>query len=116
MLALSSFTFTFTNGNGRALGEQPVETGVVDQLQTEIERIFYVYLNAFESEECIARAMCESGVYAKSYKNKDFYMRLVRIEWYLVYSKCSPIIKTHLESHYMSMKIRILVLLLETLC
>jgi len=59
---------------GRALGA-PAETGMVDQLQGEVERIFYLYLNAFESESCIKRTICETGVYAKEYRNKDFYMR-----------------------------------------
>ncbi|XP_018023484.1 uncharacterized protein LOC108679376 [Hyalella azteca] len=73
LLALSSFTFTFT---GRAMRDN-AEPGIVDQLQGEVERIFYIYLNAFESEACIQRAVCQTGVYASTTKNKDFYFSLV---------------------------------------
>ncbi|KAF2352011.1 hypothetical protein FHG87_017231 [Trinorchestia longiramus] len=73
LLALSSLTFTFT---GRAMRNK-VEPGLVDQLQEEVERFFYIYLNAFESESCIQRAVCQSGVYASSTKNKDFFLSLV---------------------------------------
>ena len=73
LLALSSFTFNFTSG--RAMGAEPAESGLVDQLQTEVERIFYMYLNAFEEESCIKRAVCESGIYAKQYNNKEFYFK-----------------------------------------
>lgn len=73
LLALSSFSFNFTTG--RSLGGDAPE-GIVDQLQGEVERIFYLYLNAFESESCIKRTICESGVYAKEYKNKEFFMSM----------------------------------------
>lgn len=72
LLALSSFTFNFTSG--RSMDSEP---GMVDQLHGEVERIFYIYLNAFESEECIQQALCETGIYAKTFKNKEFYMSMV---------------------------------------
>jgi len=74
LLALSSFTFNFSGG--RSMGTEGVERTVTEQLQDEVERIFYIYLNTFESEGCIKRTICESGVYARNFKSKDFYFNL----------------------------------------
>jgi len=73
LLALSSLTFTFT---GRAMRESN-EPGLVDQLHTEVERIFNVYLNAMESEECVQRAACQTGNYAQTFKHKDMVLSVV---------------------------------------
>jgi len=67
LLALSSLTFTFT---GRAMRESQ-EPGLVDQLHTEVERIFEMYMNSLESESCIQQAVCKAGIYAKSYKHNE---------------------------------------------
>jgi len=73
LLALSSLTFTFT---GRAMRESD-EPSMVDTLHTEVERIFNIYLNAMESEECVQRAVCHSGTYAKEFKHKDMVLSVV---------------------------------------
>ncbi|XP_066941174.1 uncharacterized protein [Macrobrachium rosenbergii] len=73
LLLLSSLTFTLT-GNGRSLTDEP---DLMDQLHTEIERVFYIYLNAFESEQCLQRTICEMGAYSKSFKGKDFVISMI---------------------------------------
>lgn len=73
LLILSSLTFTLTNG--RALSDEPRESSIVDELHDEIERVFYIYLNAFESEQCIQRTICQLGTYAKDFKGKNFVLR-----------------------------------------
>lgn len=71
LLLLSSLTFTLTGG-GRALSDEPQESSFMDQLHDEIERVFYIYLNAFESEQCLQRTICEIGAYSKDFKGKEF--------------------------------------------
>ena len=73
LLILSSLTFTLTNG--RAMSTEPRESSIVDELHDEIERVFYLYLNAFESEQCIQRTICQLGTYAKDFKGKNFVLR-----------------------------------------
>lgn len=73
LLILSSLTFTLTNG--RALSSEPRESSVMDELHDEIERVFYIYLNAFESEQCIQRTICQLGTYAKDFKGKNLVLR-----------------------------------------
>lgn len=75
LLLLSSLTFTLTTG--RALTEEPQEPDLMDQLHSEIERVFYIYLNAFESEQCLQRTICEMGAYSKTFKGKDFVLGMV---------------------------------------
>ncbi|KAK8403648.1 hypothetical protein O3P69_000025 [Scylla paramamosain] len=75
LLILSSLTFTLTNG--RAMSDEPREASIVDELHDEIERVFYLYLNAFESEQCIQRTICQLGTYAKDFKGKNFVLSLV---------------------------------------
>lgn len=72
LLLLSSLTFTLTSGSGRALPEEAQEPDLIGQLHDEIERVFYLYLNAFESEQCLQRTICEMGAYSKDFKGKDF--------------------------------------------
>ncbi|KAK4313148.1 hypothetical protein Pmani_015489 [Petrolisthes manimaculis] len=76
LLLLSSLTFTLTGG-GRALSDEPQESSFMDQLHDEIERVFYIYLNAFESEQCLQRTICEIGAYSKELKGKDFVLDLI---------------------------------------
>lgn len=73
LLILSSLTFTLTNG--RAMSTEAREESVMEQLHDEIERVFYIYLNAFESEQCIQRTICQLGTYAKDFKGKNFVLR-----------------------------------------
>lgn len=73
LIILSSLTFTLTNG--RALSTEPHESTVMEQLHDELERVFYIYLNAFESEQCIQRTICHLGTYAKDFKGKNFVLR-----------------------------------------
>jgi len=76
LLLLSSLTFTLTTG--RALSEETKgEPDLMEQLHTEIERVFYIYLNAFESEQCLQRTICEMGAYSKEFKGKDFVLNMV---------------------------------------
>ncbi|KAK7075937.1 hypothetical protein SK128_004546 [Halocaridina rubra] len=74
LLLLSSLTFTLTTG--RALDDTK-EPDLMEQLHTEIERVFYIYLNAFESEQCLQRTICEMGAYSKSFKGKDFVLGMI---------------------------------------
>jgi len=74
LLALSSLTFTFT---GRAMREGQ-EPGLVEQLHSEVERIFNIYMSAMESEECVQRALCQSGSYAKTFKHKNVIMSVAQ--------------------------------------
>jgi len=76
LLLLSSLTFTLTGG-GRALSDEPQDASFMDSLHDEIERVFYVYLNAFESEQCLQRTICEIGAYSKDFKGKDFVLGLI---------------------------------------
>jgi len=75
LLLLSSLTFTLTTG--RAMSEEKQEPQLMDQLHDEIEHLFYAYLKSFESEECIARTVCEMGKYSKGMKGKDFVLGMV---------------------------------------
>lgn len=75
LLLLSSLTFTLTTG--RALSTETQEPALMDQLHDEIERVFYIYLNAFESEQCLQRTICEMGAYSKDLKGKDFVLGYV---------------------------------------
>lgn len=75
LLLLSSLTFTLTTG--RALSTETQEPALMDQLHDEIERVFYIYLNAFESEQCLQRTICEMGAYSKDLKGKDFVLGLL---------------------------------------
>ncbi|KAK8744497.1 hypothetical protein OTU49_000836, partial [Cherax quadricarinatus] len=75
LLGLSSLTFTLTTQ--RALTDGPNESDFVTQLHDEIERVFYIYLNAIENEECIKRTICEIGVYSKDLKGKDIVLGLI---------------------------------------
>jgi len=75
LLLLSSLTFTLTTG--RALESEKQEPTLVDQLHDEIERVFYIYLNAFENEQCLQRTICEMGAYSNDFKGKDFVLGLI---------------------------------------
>ncbi|XP_045615303.1 uncharacterized protein [Procambarus clarkii] len=75
LLLLSSLTFTLTTQ--RALSDAPQEPDFMAQLHDEIERVFYIYLNAFESEQCLQRTICEMGAYSKDFKGKDMVLGLV---------------------------------------
>ena len=70
LLVLSSLSFTVGR---RSLGSETDE--VMDKLHREIENAFYIYWNAFESEHCVERLVCESGVYAKDIKGNKFILR-----------------------------------------
>ncbi|KAG7156304.1 hypothetical protein Hamer_G006030 [Homarus americanus] len=71
LLLLSSLTFTLTGNTGR----EATDSDIMGQLHDEIERVFYVYLNAFENEQCLQRTICEMGAYSKDIKGKDFVLR-----------------------------------------
>jgi len=75
LLLLSSLTFTLTTG--RAMSDEKQEPQLMDQLHDEIERVFYAYLKAFESEECIRKTVCEMGAYSKALKGKEFVLGFV---------------------------------------
>jgi len=75
LLLLSSLTFTLTTG--RSLEGEAQEPALMDQLHDEIERVFYIYLNAFENEQCLQRTICRMGAYSKELKGKDFVLGLV---------------------------------------
>jgi len=75
LLLLSSLTFTLTTG--RAMSDEKQEPALMDQLHDEIERVFYAYLKAFESEECIKRTVCEMGAYSKGLKGGEFVLGFV---------------------------------------
>ena len=72
LLALSSLSFSINGGRNLQ------EDDVMVKLETEIEKAFYIYLNAFKSEQCIQRTVCQTGVYAKNLKFKEFFLRLVK--------------------------------------
>jgi len=75
LLLLSSLTFTLTTG--RAMSDEKQEPQLMEQLQAELERAFYTYLQALESKECIEMTICEMGVYSKDLKGSKVVLGLL---------------------------------------
>jgi len=46
-------------------------------LRSEVNRLFFMYLNAVESEQCPERIFCEAGTYAGSITGKGFIFRMI---------------------------------------
>lgn len=56
--------------------EAPYKDAMGD-LRSEINRLFFMYLNAVESEQCPERIFCEAGTYAGGITGKGFIFRMI---------------------------------------
>lgn len=60
----------------------------MEQLHDEVERVFYTYHKTFESEQCIARTVCEMGSLSKGIKGSEFVLSFVE-----------PMVPDHMKSN-----------------
>ncbi|XP_037070902.1 uncharacterized protein LOC119092046 [Pollicipes pollicipes] len=73
--------FTNTNGTGRTGDNARLDK--LNEWKSEVERVFYTYVDVLESEDCVPRTMCELGLYARSYNFAGKDMLLSLAEHYL---------------------------------
>lgn len=78
MLVISAIVAAAVSGTGRSAGFLSPNAGSegteyedpVAAIRSEVERIFYTYLDVLEAEDCLPRSICEFGLYTKNLKGK----------------------------------------------
>ncbi|XP_053633984.1 uncharacterized protein [Cherax quadricarinatus] len=75
LMTLASIAVYFTGR--RALSDGPRHPDFVAELHDELERLFNKYVDAFVSQECSQRIICDVGVYSRDLQGRDILLGLI---------------------------------------
>ena len=82
----------YTNNNNRRANDDSPALEKLSEWRSELERVFYMYIDVLESQECVPRTLCELGSYSRTYNipGKEILLRWDRLTTWMQQGRGTP--------------------------